>query len=569
MKEKILQAIFVEIEKTFGVQKIDTSVVTVPPKKELGDWAFPCFQIAKELKQSPAQVATEWANKLSGVTLPYVERVVAAGPYLNFFLDGSAVAELTLTMIQKQQNRFGTQALSTEKTVMVEFAHPNTHKAFHIGHLRNIITGESIVRLLENSGYRVIRANYQGDVGMHIAKCLWAINQLKTDYEAVLDKTIHEKVTFLGRAYAYGSGKFEESETAKAEIVQYNEKIYLKSADILGVYTTTRAWSLEYFNHIYQRVHSHFDRLYFESEVYARGIEIVQEHLAKGVFVKSEGAVIFPGSQYDLHDRVFLNSKGYPTYEAKDLALAELQFQEHHPEKIIHVVAKEQTEYFKVMFRALEEVLPDSKDKEKHLVYGWVALKEGKMSSRTGQVVLGEWLLDEVEKSIGEIMKESEIKNPTETIAKIALSAVKYSFLKTGVHNDIKFDLEESVSLSGDSGPYLLYIGARIKSILRKAGDTISLVSFPAEIADEEKSLCLQLLDYPQVTKLAAENLDPSEVAKYLLVLAQKFNTFYHACPVLVSEGEVLAFRLALLQAVLSTMEQGLNLLGIEPVQEM
>ncbi|MSU74899.1 MAG: arginine--tRNA ligase [Candidatus Magasanikbacteria bacterium] len=541
---------------------------TAPPKAEMGDFAFACFGIAKTQKKSPVEVAKELELRIKNEELRMVSDVRAVGSYVNFFLNGAEVARMVIEEITRRGDDYGMGEIGKGKKVIVEFAHPNTHKAFHIGHLRNIVTGESLVRILENAGYEVVRANYQGDVGMHIAKCLWGVRQLRAEYETVKNKTITERVAFLGKAYALGSQTFEQDEKVKAEIGEINESIYTHDESIREMYTETRGWSLEYFDAIYARVGSRFDRLYFESEVFARGREIVKECVVKEIFVQSEGAVIFKGSEFGLHDRVFLNSKGFPTYEAKDLALAEKQFAEFDPVAIYHVVAKEQSEYFKVLFKALEFTLPKSKERERHLEYGWVKLKEGKMSSRTGKVVLGEWLLDEAEKEVTQIMSESDLPNKDDVIKNVALAAVKYAFLKTGIENDIAFDFKTSVSLTGDSGPYLLYMCARIRSILEKIG-TLSLGEIPETIVLEEKRLLLLLGEFGAVTARAAALPDPSLIAHYLLVLAQRFSDFYAACSVVKSEGATRIFRAQLIKSVLTVAKRGLYLLGIKVVEKM
>jgi len=543
--------------------------LSTPPKSAMGDLAFPCFAIAKEQAKNPAEVAKMLAAQLQNSTSALVEKVQAFGPYVNFFLNGAEVAKLVIQAIADQGAQYGGSQMGKGKKIMVEFAHPNTHKAFHIGHLRNIITGESMVRIFENAGFVVTRVNYQGDVGMHIAKCLWGITQLFSEYKTVQSEDLAERVAFLGRAYATGGQAYEANETAQKEIGAINEQIYRGDDSIKELYTTTRQWSLEYFDHIYKRVDSRFDRLYFESEVFERGRVIVREFLAKGVFKESEGAVIFPGSEYELHDRVFLNKLGLPTYEAKELALAEKQFSEFAPDAIYHVVAKEQSEYFKVSFKALEFTLPESKGREHHLVYGWVRLKEGKMSSRTGQVILGEWLLDETEQKIAEIMAENGVSGRSETIQRVALAAVKYAMLHTSVANDIAFDVKAAANLTGDSGPYLLYMCTRIKSILAKAQVNTDNVGVPVELAPAEKALALALGNFPEVAAFAAESTNPSLIAHYLLELAHRFSEFYEACPVLSVEPELQSFRVALVRAVLQVAEKGLYLLGIKTVEEM
>jgi len=541
--------------------------LSTPPQVDMGDLAFGCFGMAKKLGKNPVEVAKEIKQKfeIRNSKFEILDRVEVFGPYVNFYLNVQELAKIVL-----DSKKYKVE--SKNKRVIVEFAHPNTHKAFHIGHLRNITTGETLVRILEHVGYEVIRANYQGDVGMHIAKSLWGIEQLKDEYEQVKNKSLHERIAFLGKAYAHGGQAYENDKKVEEEVKDLNKKIYERDVSIQDVYKTTRAWSLEYFDHIYKRVGSRFDRFYFESEVYESGKKIVHEFLEKGVFEESQGAIIFPGSRYGLHDRVFITSQGFPGYEAKEMALGRLQFDEYHPDEILHVVGKEQTGYFQVVFKALEQTLPESKDKEQHVIYGWVRLKEGKMSARTGKVVLGEWLIDEVKKQILDMMSDRELSNKDEVAEKISIAAVKYSFLKTGVANDIAFDFEESVSTTGDSGPYLLYIVARIKSILRKqeTRNNFQIISnFQFPISNIEKKLLLQVARFSEVALQAAENMDPSKIAQYLFSLAQDFNNFYHDCPVLQADGDVKSFRLSLIQTTEQVMTKGLYLLGIETVEEM
>jgi len=541
-------------------------IFTAPPKTEMGDLAFACFGFAKEKGKSPVEVAKELAEKISLAKLEIITEVKVFGPYINFYVNPHSLVGNVLAG-KKEKNKV------KKGKIMVEFAHPNTHKPVHIGHLRNMITGESLVRLFESQGYKVVRANYQGDVGMHIAKCLWGIMQDK-NWQAEIKKlkTVAERAKFLGKVYAIGGQAYEKDESAKKEIEEINAKIYAQDKLVKALYKKTRQWSLDYFDYIYKRVGiKKFDRLYFESETFELGKKIVLAGVKSGVFKESEGAIIFEGSKYNLHDRVFVNSKGLPTYEAKDQALAQLQFKEYRPEAIYHVVGKEQIEYFKVIFKALEFVLPESKDKENHLVYGWVSLKEGKMSSRTGNVVLAEWLVDETEKHISEIMKDREMKNKETIIKKIANAAVKYSMLKTGVVNDIVFDFNESVSLSGNSGPYLLYIVARINSILKKIkiGKVKLKIDEVKHIESQEKCLMLELAKFDGMVVSAAEGKDPSRIAHYLFGLAQAFNNFYQVCPVLETEKNVQAFRVQLINQVKAVMEKGLYLLGIETIESM
>ncbi len=489
-----------------------------------------------------------------------VDKIEIAGPgFINFWLRKDVLVD-NLIQIEEEKEKYGTSDLFKGQRIMFEFAHPNTHKAFHIGHLRNITTGETLSRIFEANGAEVVRANYQGDVGLHIAKALWGINKLGfTD-----PKDVHARAEFLGKAYAAGAKAYEEDEKVKEEIHEINGKIYDKSDEKINeLYKETRAWSLDYFAEIYKRVYTKFDRFYFESEVFESGREIAKDALKRGILKESDGAVIFPGSEYGLHDRVFISSKGVPTYEAKDLGLAKLQFSEYNPDKLIHTVGPEQSAYFQVVFKALELIEPETKGREIHVPYGWVRLKEGKMSSRTGNVVLGEWLLDEAKNSIKKSYGTEE-----ETAEKIAVGAVKYSFLKTGLGQDIAFDLKESISLEGNSGPYLQYAAARTNSVLAKKSVSKNLALQDVNgLGNEELAVLRVLIRFPEVVESAAKNYSPNLLCNYLYDLAQKYNGFYNKDKIIGGENE--KFRLVLTAGVGQVLKNGLKLLGIESPERM
>ncbi|KKT25228.1 MAG: Arginine-tRNA ligase, partial [Candidatus Magasanikbacteria bacterium GW2011_GWA2_43_9] len=570
---------------SLGVMRVE---FTTPPNPDMGDIAFPCFALAKQEGKSPAEVATELAAKLNDAyekedlkQSSLIKEIKAFGPYVNFFLDGTELASFVLGGIAEAGEHYGQHKIGNGKQVLIEFGCPNPMKVFHLGHLKNLITGEAVVRTFENAGYDIKRVNYQGDVGMHIAKVLFGLTEadgktmsdVATEMKDMSANPLEQKVAFLGKAYARGANAYEENEDAQKAVARFNEMVYERDASIQDVYNTGRKWSLDYFDTIYKKLGSHFDRMYFESETYERGVVLVEEGKEKGIFVESEGAVIFPGSEYDLHDRVFLNSKGYPTYEGKELALAEKHFTDFDPYQVIHVVGKEQTGYFQVVFKALEKLLPQTTGREYHLVGGYLQLKgEQKMSSRKGNVISGDELVAEVEDRIQDILKAREEDHglTDETIQKISSAALKYAMLKANVSEDVAFDMEESVSTTGDSGPYLLYIVARIGSILEKIQEKeFQISNFKSSISQEEKKLLLLLAVYPEVTQRAVQEYDPSHIAKYTFELAQAFNAFYAACPVLEAQEDVKDFRIALIVAVRDVMTRGLRLLGIETVEKM
>jgi arginyl-tRNA synthetase len=546
-----------------------------PPKPEMGDFAFPCFVSAKEAKKSPVEVAKEIAVLLTNKGDEAIQSATAFGPYVNITLEPLFVANLVLHEVSS--STFGVHGFGKEKYLMVEYGCLNVLKAMHLGHLKNLVTGEAVARLMENSGYAVKRITYQGDVGMHIGKALWGIIDWFPQFEALRNAPAKERVEFLGKAYAHGAQHYEKGEKEKEEVVHYNDVVYEGTeTESMVVYNEARSWSLEYFEEMYQKLGTKYDGYYFESQMYKRGIAIVDEYTKEGVFRKSEGAIIFPGSEFGLHDRVFINSKGHPTYEAKDLARSEVYFTESPmPDKVIHVVGKEQTEYFKVVFKAMEEMKVAGAGKESHLIGGFLQLKgDQKMSSRTGHIITGDALIEAVETAVREQMlaaeatKDKKIQETSHRV--VSMAALKYAMLRADVSQDVAFDMEESMSVSGDSGPYLLYIVARIKSIQKKAeGKTATQLHTDSAILPTEKNLLLELANYPTVTAKAAADLDPSHIAKYLFTLAQAFNSFYHEAHVIDEEGNVNEFRLNLIQAVEKVMTKGLTILGIETVDAM
>jgi arginyl-tRNA synthetase len=578
----ISQQIKKDLGKVCQKLKINPSklVLEHPADSQHGDYAtniaLRCWQ--KEY-HSPFDLATKIVNTWRSEGLPaYLAKIEVAKPgFINLWLERDFLISQIDEVIKKKYLK---TTAKEKKGIMVEFAHPNTHKQFHIGHLRNICLGEAVCRLIKANRNQIYRVNYQGDVGLHVAKCLWGLLKLKKSNPRSLDK----KIELLGKAYVVGNRAYETEEKAKGEMEILNQKIYRQDKEILPLWKETRSWSLDYFDQIYQRLGVQFDRLYFESQVAEEGKKIVLQNLKKKIFEQSEGAVIFPGEKYGLHNRVFINQKGLPTYEAKDIALAQKQFADFSPLKIVHVVGPEQKGYFEVVFKALEKIYPKTAGKEFHLMYGWVRLKKGKMSSRTGEVVLGEWLLDEIKRRLTKDFKMTE-----KVLEEVAVGAVKYSMLKFGSQSEIVFDIDESVNLEGDSGPYLQYTYARTQSVLRKSGrveefkskkifstllflgvSSRSELSSSFTLQEEEISILRTLYRFPEVVEQAGEKLAPNLICSFLFDLAQKYNLFYNRHSILKADSQsLIQFRLALTMAVGHIIKTGLNLLGIATPERM
>lgn len=642
MLETDLQKILKDILRKLNIPDVEPVVERIADLSH-GDYSTNIALVAaKRLGKNPWELAQDIVSKWSVASsqLSVVEKVEVAGAgFINFWLLKEELSnKLNLLLIDSEKVVKSNKL--TGKKMMVEFAHPNTHKALHIGHLRNITTGESIVRLLESQGTEVIRTNYQGDVGMHIAKAMYGLLDLSPFRERLKEvEGIQERVDFLGKAYAAGSQEYENSPAAKEKIHDYNYLIYASAQRfqeekgiasgntdylqfvkgrkeeierVYAIWKETRTWSLDYYEMMYQKLDTHFDRYYFEGEC-LYGVDLAKEAVVKGVLKISEGAIIFNGKPFGLDTRVFVNRMGLPTYEAKELSLSKKELSEFgRLDQIIHVVGPEQASFFQVTFKA-EELLGYQKDQQRHLVYGWVRLKHGKMSSRLGNVITGDQLIRAVVEQIKNIQQKTDSKLSDEEKDKlaelVAVAAIKYSFLKVSVNQDIAFDLEESISAEGNSGPYLQYTYARTRSVIRKAGVGGStwhvedqLRATTHELQPEEENLLRLLYFFDETVVEAAEKYSPNILANYLYILAQQFNLFYQKHSILnplpviltptqsgeesesdskdssadlnrVQNDKVMEdtrnFRLALTAATGNVIKKGLYLLGIQAPEQM
>jgi arginyl-tRNA synthetase len=591
VKAQIKDAIF----EVIGVSEV---ALETPENADFGDYSTNvAMQLFSDIKsgkaesgvpekylhaKSPRELAEMIVFSLKGdkELKKLVDRVEIAGPgFINFFLTRFNLVN-ELEKVLGKGRVYGTSAVLKGKRVMVEFGQPNTHKLPHIGHLFSYIYGESIARLLKSQSAEVFRANYQGDVGPHVAKCLWAYLEEKPD---VPDSLIG-KATLLQEMYVIGSTAYGADENSKKEIDEINRKIYAFDESIQPIWEETRQWSIDYYKQFEERLGIAYDRYFYESEVFKEGLNIVQGNVGK-VFKESEGAVIFEGSKYGLHDRVFVTSQGTPTYEAKDMYLQTLKMKEWPCDLLIITTAHEQNEYFNVIFKALELLNPDFKNKLVHIGFGMVNLKEGKMSSRTGQIVGGVELVNTVIDAIASMLadkKDLKVDMASAISEIVGMGATKYSFLKNNPLQDTKFDINESISKEGNSGPYLQYTYARTQSVLRKA-NTFKGGSLQNKLKTEDGKLKTEnfnadefgimrtLIHYPEVVQEAAEKYAPNVVCTYLYDLAQKYNTFYNSNRILNPEEgeEIKKFRLVLTLAVGQVLKNGLDLLGVEAPEKM
>ena len=567
--------------------------VLIPPDGKMGDYSVNiAFILAKKYRRNSEEVGEEIIKEIGrgGDIQKVFGRIEFVKPgFINFYFNEGFLRE-QLKEISNDKN-FGFNKTMKGKTVMVEYTDPNPFKLFHIGHLMSNTMGEAIARLYEASGAKVLRANYQGDVGLHAAKTIWAIlGPAKNGFTEEND-LLEKRMKYLGEAYTIGAQSYEENEETKTRIEEINKKIYDRSDESINrVYDLGKKWSLEYFETIYKKLGTKFEHYFFESETGRDGLKIINQN--RKVFTESEGALIFKGGDHGLHNRVFVNAKGLPTYEAKELGLNKKKFDLYSPDLSIIITGNEINDYFKVVLKVMELVMPEIAKKTYHIGHGMMRFSSGKMSSRTGNVITAESLIEQVISKIK--MKEKETESASEKTEKeyesLAVSAIKYMILKHNIGSDIVFDFERALSIKGDAAPYLQYTYARLRSIgrnsrkinrlsVRFAASGFAIPSWVWGLGvdlsklTEEKELTLikHILNFPDIVGESAKTHNINDLALYLYGLATRANNYYENVRILDGKIEMSRrnARLLLVEIAARTLKRGLNLLGIETLEKI
>jgi arginyl-tRNA synthetase len=556
MKQELETKITVLCRDSFGD---DAKVELTRPEEQFGDYSTNvALQLAGKLGRNPRELAEELAAKVRDNMSDQVSEVTVAGPgFINLKLN-----DLTLVGALDQQ-----PARSLEgKTVVAEYSDPNPFKVLHAGHLYTSVVGDSIANLLEKAGADVHRVNFGGDVGLHVGKTMWALlGELGGELpEKLQEIPANERSERLAKAYVEGTRAYDEDETAKSEINALNKRVYElhnqndHESPFAQIYWTCRQWSYDYFDEFYARIGTKFEKYYPESQTAPLGLQAVREHIGD-VYQESDGAIIFDGEKYGLHKRVFINSEGLPTYETKDVGLIMLKKQDYNFDKSVVITGNEQEQYMAVVLKSIGQFAPELIEATSHLTHGLVKLQGGvKMSSRKGNFLRAVDVLE----AASEANKELTGQDNQDTV----LGAVKYAFLKNRMGGDIIYDPKESVSLEGNSGPYLQYAHARAKSILRKA-ETEAQLPKEVELQTDERSLVRKMTEFTEVIDKAVNELMPHHVATYLYELSQAFNRFYEHNRVIGDERQ--GVRLALVQKYAGILESGLGLLGITAPDRM
>jgi len=562
--KKIKIHIAKKVNKALGDNFIRASLLVYPPNPELGDLSLPCFGLVKNKKQSPAETAASLVGKIK--TDKIIKTVKAAGPYINFNVEESYLAGEVIGEIDKKNKKFGENKNGQRKKVMIEYSQPNTHKEYHVGHLRNLCYGDAVNRMLAANGVKAIPVSYVNDFGIHVAKTIWAYKKFFKD-----KKLPENKGAFLGEVYTRSVAEIEKDPLAKDIVSLVMKKIESRKGEEYKLWEKTRQWSIKQFNEVYEALGVKFFHTFYESEFIDQGREMVAELYAKHFLTKSEGAIIADLDKYDLDALLFIRGDGTTMYPVADLPMAIEKFKRYKLDKSIYVVDVRQSLYFKQLFKVLE--LLGHKKEIMHLGYEFVKLPEGMMSSRTGNVITYDDLNNQLQaKAETETKKrhqdwpEAKIKK---TAAKLARGVIKFEMIKVGADQIINFDINKALRFDGFTAGYLQYTYARNQSIMRKAKDKEEKINFSSLTNKLEHRIIMKLAAYPEAIARAGVGYDPSVIARYLFELAQLNNDYYHQVPVLKANEEERRVRLALLKSVNQIIANGLNLLGIDTVDEM
>jgi len=560
------------LSEAAGTQ-IEASELVIPTEASHGDLAFGCFRLAKTMGKNPAQIAQEIA-RICKTDHSDIESVQAVGPYVNVRLSTGMATYRVVRDIEVTGQGYGASTPSN-KTIVLEYAQPNTHKEIHVGHLRNLVLGVSLVRVLKKTGWHVVPVSYHGDVGAHVAKCLWWMVKSRGGKTTFDDIPLENRTgKYLGNMYAEATRQLDARPEYKDEVSVVQQKLEAHDKQWEMLWQETRRWSLDEMAEIFDDLNVEIERQYLESEVVERGQTMVDELMKRGIAKESQGAVVVDMEALKLGVFLVRKSDGTSLYATKDLALAEKKHAEYPTaERSLILVDNRQSFYFKQLFEALKQF--GIQVKQEFVGYEFVTLKSGAMSSREGNIVSFSDFRDEVVTyARNEVLKRHPEWHEGKVVHVswcIAMAGMKFGMLKQDSDKIFTFDIEQALAFEGDTGPYCLYAATRLGSIIRKFGQATPFeheLTFAFE-HPAEKALAITLSTFPLKVKEAAEQLKPACIGQWCLDLAQDINAFYRDVPVLESQGDLREGRIRLAAAARQALVNGLSLLGINVPDEM
>ncbi len=565
---------------------VNASEIVIPPTSEVGDVAFGCFKLAKTLGKSPAELAIQLAEKLTGTDVT-IASAVAAGPYVNFRLHLPSLMQRVVAEAATQGEAFGQNDSRKSETILFEYANPNTHKEIHVGHLRNFILGASLVRILRRSGANVIPVSYINDIGTHVAKCLWQLVTSQgvliegfgmAQVDAVIDAVPLEKhsARYLGQVYADATKALEEkSEEKQAQVSAVHAALEGHDPAWEALWRETKRWCMDEMAQIFDELGVRIERQYFDSECVDRAHAILNQLEAKGIAQMSQGALVIDMEAEKLGFMLLRKSDGSLLYAAKDLALAELKLHEYPAlQQSLVLVDVRQSLNFRQLAEALKRM--GVHQSFGYLGYELVTLPEGAMSSRKGNIITFHSFRD----TVIEQAKSTTVARHVDwnegkveyTAWCLAQAGMKYGMLKQDPEKPITFDIKAALAFDGDTGPYIQYAVTRLGSILKKANVTDTLQSdldFSGLSENAERALLVRIAQFTEMCRRAAREMKPSIVSQWCFALAQDVNAFYRDVPVMDAAFGIKQARLQLVMLARRTLIQGLDLLGIAVPEEM
>ncbi|MFH1072823.1 MAG: arginine--tRNA ligase [Nanoarchaeota archaeon] len=541
------------------------SLIEIPPDQAFGDYAFPCFSLAKQLRKNPLLIAEELSKKLSTNEF---EKVEAKAGYLNFFVRRDILAREVLAAVFKEKAKYGTSQAGKGKTIVIDMSSPNIAKRFGIGHLRSTIIGNSLRHIFTAQGYKVIRVNHLGDWGTQFGNLITAFKRWGKEKE-LEKKPIH----YLLSLYVKFHKEAEQDTTLEDEGRLWFKRLEQRDKEALALWKKFRELSIEEFNKIYKTLGIEFESYAGESFYNDMLDDAIQEVKQRGLASMSEGALVIDLEKFGMPPALLKKADGATLYLTRDLAAAMYRHKSYKFSKLIYEVGSEQKMHFRQLFKVLE-LMGFSWAKDcVHVDHGLYLDTDGKkLSTRKGKTFFMEDIIQETSELALKIIKEKnpELKNKEKIAKQVAIAAILFGDLSNDRMNNIIFDLDRFLSFEGETGPYIQYTHARICSILRKYKKGTELkVDFSLLSDEKEKGIIKHLQEYPAVIQKAGDDYKPSYIARYLLELAQAVNDFYHTNPVLQAEDELKKARILLIDCVRDVLKSGLALLGIEAPEEM
>ena len=540
-------------------------LIEIPPNKDMGDYAFPCFKLAKVFRKAPNLIAGDIAESI--VAEGDISKVVPMGGYVNFFVNKSQLAKTVINNVLTQKNDYGKSKIGEGKNIIVEFSSPNIAKPFHIGHIRTTVIGNAIYKLYDSQGYNTIRINHLGDYGTQFGKLIVAFKKWG-DKETVEKNPIKELLALYVKFHEVAKEQPELEEEARAWFV----KLENGDEEAKELWTWFRDESLKEFDKVYKLMDIEFDSFAGESFYTDKMDAVIQELEEKHLLKESRGAKIVDLEEYGMPPALIQKNDGSTLYMTRDLAAAIYRKKTYDFDKCIYVVASQQNLHFQQWFKVIELMGYDWYDKLEHVNFGMVSLEDGTLSTRNGRVVFLEDVLNQAIQKTREIIesKNPDIENIDQTVKDVGVGAVIFQELSNSRIKDYVFSWDKTLSFDGETGPYVQYTHARCCSVLRKAGEEVTADINYDLLSDEDSSEVLKLIgDFNKNILVALRKSEPHIITRFVLDLAQAFNKFYHDNPILVDDAELRKARLALVEATRQTIKNALALLGMHAPERM